>query len=152
MRVAQANLTRGSTGLQGALENLGHELERNTIKRSIAEHGIAPALGVGQERCWNVSKNLRHSRTTFSDPPDYGGETREVGARTTSASMARSEEREAEKGRIGQVRTEACESSGLVQHPVRIVVSGRRVDPALSDAQTEASSSFRDRKLSGRNR
>ena len=33
----------GYTRLRGALKNLGHEIGRNTIKRLLAEHGIAPA-------------------------------------------------------------------------------------------------------------
>ena len=49
VRVAQENPTWGYTRLRGALKNLGHELGRNTIKRILAEHGIAPAPGAGQE-------------------------------------------------------------------------------------------------------
>ena len=44
VRVARENPTWGYTRLRGALKNLGHELGRNTIKRILAEHGIAPAL------------------------------------------------------------------------------------------------------------
>ena len=43
VRVARENPTWGYTRLRGALKNLGHELGRNTIKRVLAEHGIAPA-------------------------------------------------------------------------------------------------------------
>ena len=43
VRVARENPTWGYTRLRGALKNLGHELGRNTIKRLLAEHGIAPA-------------------------------------------------------------------------------------------------------------
>ena len=43
VRMARENPTWGYTRLQGALKNLGHELGRNTIKRVLAEHGIAPA-------------------------------------------------------------------------------------------------------------
>ena len=43
VRVARENPTWGYTRLRGALKNLGHELGRNTIKRILAEHGIAPA-------------------------------------------------------------------------------------------------------------
>ncbi len=43
VRMAQENPTWGYTRLRGALKNLGHELGRNTIKRLLAEHGIAPA-------------------------------------------------------------------------------------------------------------
>ena len=43
VRMARENPTWGYTRLRGALKNLGHELGRNTIKRILAEHGIAPA-------------------------------------------------------------------------------------------------------------
>ena len=43
VRVARENPTWGYTRLRGALKNLRHELGRNTIKRLLAEHGIAPA-------------------------------------------------------------------------------------------------------------
>ena len=43
VRVARENPTWGYTRLRGALKNLGHELGRNTIKRLLADHGIAPA-------------------------------------------------------------------------------------------------------------
>ena len=43
VRVARENPTWGYTRLRGALKNLGHELGRNTIKRILAEHGIAPS-------------------------------------------------------------------------------------------------------------
>ena len=43
VRVARENPTWGYTRLRGALKNLGHELGRNTIKRVLADHGIAPA-------------------------------------------------------------------------------------------------------------
>ena len=48
--MARENPTWGYTRLQGALKNLGHELGRNTIKRVLAEHGIAASPGAGQER------------------------------------------------------------------------------------------------------
>lgn len=34
----------------GVLRNLGHELGRNTIKRILDEHGLAPALKRGRTR------------------------------------------------------------------------------------------------------
>ena len=43
VRVARENPTWGYTRLRGALKNLRHELGRNTIKRLLAEHGIASA-------------------------------------------------------------------------------------------------------------
>ena len=54
MRVAQENPTWGYTRLRGALKNLGHELGRNTIKRILAEHGIAPAPGRGRSMSWST--------------------------------------------------------------------------------------------------
>ena len=53
MRVARENPTWGYTRLRGALKNLGHELGRNTIKRILAEHGIAPAPERGRSMSWN---------------------------------------------------------------------------------------------------
>ncbi len=54
MRVAQENPTWGYTRLRGALKNLGHELGRNTIKRTLAEHGIAPAPERGKSMSWST--------------------------------------------------------------------------------------------------
>ena len=44
----------GYTRLRGALKNLGHELGRNTIKRLLAEHGIAPAPERGRSMSWST--------------------------------------------------------------------------------------------------
>ena len=44
----------GYTRLRGALKNLGHELGRNTIKRLLAEHGIAPAPERGKSMSWST--------------------------------------------------------------------------------------------------
>ena len=44
----------GHTRLRGALKNLGHELGRNTIKRILAEHGIAPAPERGRSMSWST--------------------------------------------------------------------------------------------------
>ena len=46
--------TWGYTRLRGALKNLGHELGRNTIKRILAEHGIAPAPERGKSMSWST--------------------------------------------------------------------------------------------------
>ena len=46
--------TTGYTRLRGALKNLGHELGRNTIKRLLAEHGIAPAPERGRSMSWST--------------------------------------------------------------------------------------------------
>ena len=54
VRVAQENPTWGYTRLRGALKNLGHELGRNTIKRLLAEHGIAPAPERGKSMSWST--------------------------------------------------------------------------------------------------
>ena len=43
-----------NTRLRGALKNLGHELGRNTIKRLLAEHGIAPAPERGRSMSWST--------------------------------------------------------------------------------------------------
>jgi transposase InsO family protein len=47
-------LTWGYTRLRGALKNLGHELGRNTIKRILADHGIAPAPERGKSMSWST--------------------------------------------------------------------------------------------------
>ena len=54
VRVARENPTWGYTRLRGALKNLGHELGRNTIKRLLAEHGIAPAPERGKSMLWST--------------------------------------------------------------------------------------------------
>ncbi len=54
VRVARENSTWGYTRLRGALKNLGHELGRNTIKRLLAEHGIAPAPERGKSMSWST--------------------------------------------------------------------------------------------------
>ena len=43
LRMATENPTWGYTRICGALKNLGNEVGRNTIKRILQEHGIAPA-------------------------------------------------------------------------------------------------------------
>ena len=54
VRVARENPTWGYTRLRGALKNLGHELGRNTIKRILAEHGIAPAPERSRSMSWST--------------------------------------------------------------------------------------------------
>ena len=54
MRVARENPTWGYTRLRGALKNLGHEIGRNTIKRLLVEHGIAPAPERGRSMSWST--------------------------------------------------------------------------------------------------
>ena len=54
VRVVRENPTWGYTRLRGALKNLGHELGRNTIKRILAEHGIALAPERGRSMSWST--------------------------------------------------------------------------------------------------
>ena len=54
VRMARENPTWGYTRLRGVLKNLGHELGRNTIKRVLAEHGIAPAPERGKSMSWST--------------------------------------------------------------------------------------------------
>ncbi len=62
VRMARENPTWGYTRLQGALKNLGYELGRNTIKRVLAEHGIAPAPERGKSMSWS---------TFITEPPRH---------------------------------------------------------------------------------
>ncbi len=53
--VSRRRTRRGaSTRLRGALKNLGHELGRNTIKRILADHGIAQAPERGKSMSWST--------------------------------------------------------------------------------------------------
>ena len=54
VRMARENPPWEYTRLQGALKNLGYELGRNTIKRVLAEHGIAPAPERGKSMSWST--------------------------------------------------------------------------------------------------
>ena len=54
VRMARENPTWGYTRLRGVLKNLGHELGRNTIKRVLADHGIAPAPERGKSMSWST--------------------------------------------------------------------------------------------------
>ncbi len=49
-----APLTWGYTRLRGALKNLGYEVGRNTIKRVLANYGIAPAPERGKSMSWST--------------------------------------------------------------------------------------------------
>ena len=51
VRLAQENSTWGYTRVRGALANLGHRVGRNTIARTLKDHGIEPA----PERCKKTS-------------------------------------------------------------------------------------------------
>ena len=54
IQVATENPSWGYTRLRGALRNLGHELGRNTIKRILADHGLAPAPKRGKTMPWKT--------------------------------------------------------------------------------------------------
>jgi putative transposase len=54
VKFATENPRWGYTRLRGALGNLGHELGRNTIKRILAEHGLAPAPKRGKTMPWKA--------------------------------------------------------------------------------------------------
>jgi putative transposase len=53
-RFARENPTWGYTRLRGALQNLGHHIGRNTIKRILAEHGLEPAPERGKRMPWKT--------------------------------------------------------------------------------------------------
>ncbi len=55
--MARENETWGYTRIKGALQNLGHELGRKTIKRILQEHGIDPAPERGRRMPW--AKSIR---------------------------------------------------------------------------------------------
>jgi len=52
VRMARENETWGYTRIKGALKNLGYKLGRNTIKRTLQEHGIDPAPERGRHMPW----------------------------------------------------------------------------------------------------
>jgi transposase InsO family protein len=52
VEMATSNPTWGYTRIRGALYNLGHEVSRNTIKRTLAENGIEPAPERGRKTTW----------------------------------------------------------------------------------------------------
>ena len=73
VRVARENPTWGYTRLRGALKNLGHELGRNTIKRILAEHGIAPAPERGKSRKSLIRLDvIKHKSKRSGMPQDTG--------------------------------------------------------------------------------
>ena len=51
VKMAEQNPSWGYTRTRGALQNLGHELGRSTIKRILDEHGIDPAPERGTRTC-----------------------------------------------------------------------------------------------------
>ncbi len=54
VRMAGENPTWGYTRIRGALANLGHHIARNTVKRILHDHGIAPAPERNQRTPWKT--------------------------------------------------------------------------------------------------
>ncbi len=54
VRMARENPRWGYTRIVGALKNLGHQLGRNTVKRILLAHGIAPAPLRGKQMSWGT--------------------------------------------------------------------------------------------------
>ena len=46
--------TVGYTRIRGALANLGHDIARNTVKRSLHDHGIEPAPERARRTPWKA--------------------------------------------------------------------------------------------------
>jgi transposase InsO family protein len=54
VRMATENPTWGYTRLVGALDNLGHQVGRNTVKRVLRRHGLEPAPARGKRMPWKM--------------------------------------------------------------------------------------------------
>ena len=54
VRMAVENPRWGYTRIRGALANLGYEMSRNTVKRILFDHGIAPAPERSQRTPWKT--------------------------------------------------------------------------------------------------
>jgi hypothetical protein len=54
VKIACDNPRWGYTRIRGAMQNLGHEIGRNTIKRILAGHGIEPASERGNRTQWKT--------------------------------------------------------------------------------------------------
>ena len=52
LQMARQNSTWGYTRIRGALNNLGHEIGRNTIKRVLLDNGLDPAPLRGKTMSW----------------------------------------------------------------------------------------------------
>ena len=52
--MALENPRWGYTRIRGALANMGHDISRNTVKRILLDHGIAPAPERGQRTPWKT--------------------------------------------------------------------------------------------------
>src|SRR5438874_8292424 len=53
-RMTTENPTWGYTRIRGALQHLGHDLTRNTVKAILKNHGIEPAPERGRETPWKT--------------------------------------------------------------------------------------------------
>jgi hypothetical protein len=54
VRMATENPTWGYTRIRGALQHLGHDVARNTIKAILKNHGIEPAPERGSKTPWKT--------------------------------------------------------------------------------------------------
>src|SRR5262245_9678058 len=54
VQMATENPTWGYTRLVGALDNLGHQVGRNTVKRVLLRHGLEPAPARGRRMPWKT--------------------------------------------------------------------------------------------------
>ena len=54
VRMPGENPTWGYTRIRGALATLGHHIARNTVKRILHDHGIAPAPERNQRTPWKT--------------------------------------------------------------------------------------------------
>ena len=82
VRMAGENPTWGYTRIRGALANLGHHIARNTVKRILHDHGLAPAPerkpahALEDVSCRRTGKAWRppiSSRSRCSPWPVFGG-------------------------------------------------------------------------------
>ena len=80
--MADEHPTWGYTRIRGALANLGHNIARNTVKRILHDHGIAPAPERNQRTPWKTFLQAHwegawrppiYSRSRCSPWPVFGG-------------------------------------------------------------------------------
>ena len=62
VRMAMENPRWGYTRIRGALANLGHEIGRNTVKRILFDHGLAPAPERSQRTPWKTFLEVYRTR------------------------------------------------------------------------------------------
>jgi transposase len=67
VRMAGENPQWGYTRIRGALANLGHEVARNTVKRMLHDHGIAPAPERSQRTPWKTFLRAHWAGLTAAD-------------------------------------------------------------------------------------